>query len=142
MVNEKEQHVRVGTGVWICKDGKVLLGKRKGDLAGGEYANPGGHFEYMESLEQSIRREIREETGIEVENIRFAFLQNVKEYAPKHYVGINFIADWKSGEPTVMEPEKCERWDWYALDAFPELLFVTGKAFLEMQKTGKNFFDA
>jgi 8-oxo-dGTP diphosphatase len=33
------------------KDGRVLLGKRRGSHGRGEYAWPGGHMEYMESFE-------------------------------------------------------------------------------------------
>jgi hypothetical protein len=35
---------RVGVGIMIFKDGKVLMGKRKGKHGAGEYAWPGGHF--------------------------------------------------------------------------------------------------
>src|SRR3989338_3768070 len=46
-----EQHqTKVGIGVLIFKEGKVLLCKRKGSHGSGEYAFPGGHLEYMESF--------------------------------------------------------------------------------------------
>jgi 8-oxo-dGTP diphosphatase len=130
---------KVGIGVMIFKDGKVLLGKRKSALGFGTYAWPGGHLEYMESFEGCARRETTEETGIEIQNVRFLRLLNMKEYAPKHYVDIGLVADWKSGEPRVMEPEKCEGWDWYDLDALPQPLFV--ETYIEAYKTGRNFFD-
>ncbi len=60
---------KVGIGVMILKDGKVLLGKRKGSHGAGQYAFPGGHLEYMESFEDCARRETREECGIEIQNI-------------------------------------------------------------------------
>jgi len=72
----------------IFKDGKVLLGRRKGSHGEGEYAWPGGHLEYMESIKECARREVREETGMEIKNIRFLRIYNLKEYAPKHYLDI------------------------------------------------------
>lgn len=134
--------VKVGIGVMIMKDGKVLLGKRKGSHGAGEYAWPGGHMEYMESFEGCAKRETLEETGMEIENVRFLRLSNLKTYAPKHYVDIGLIADWKQGEPKVMEPDKMEEWGWYDIDTLPSPLFATLPSYFEALKTGKNFWDA
>lgn len=105
-----EQKPKVGIGVMILKGGKVLLHKRKRSHGDGEYAFPGGHLECMESFEECAKRETREECGIEIESIRFQFAANVRKYAPRHYVHIGLIADWKNGEPRILEPEKCESW--------------------------------
>jgi len=132
---------RVGIGIMILKDGKILLGKRKGSHGNGEYAFPGGHLEYMESFEGCARREIKEECGIEVDNIRFQLLQNVKKYAPKHYAHIGLIADWKSGEPQILELEKCDSWGWYDLNDLPSPLFESADTAIKSLKTGRNYFD-
>jgi hypothetical protein len=50
-------------------------------------------------------------------------------------------ADWKNGEPKVLEPEKTESWDWYDLDNLPKPLFKNCELSLENYKTGKNYFD-
>lgn len=133
--------IKVGVGVMVLKDGRVLLGKRCGTHGAGEYAWPGGHMEYMESFEQTAKREVREEAGIEIENVRFLRLQNLKDYAPKHYVDIGLIADWKSGEPQVMEPDRCEGWGWYEIDKLPQPLFKTILTYIEAYTTGRNFWD-
>ena len=86
--NDDDLRPKVGVGVMVLKNGKVLIGKRKGAHGAGEWAWPGGHLEYMESFEDCARREVMEETGIEIHNIRFLRLMNLKEYAPKHYVDI------------------------------------------------------
>lgn len=132
---------KVGIGLAIFKDGKILLGKRKGTHGAGEYAGPGGHLEHMESFEDCAKRETLEETGMEITNVRFLCLSNLKRYAPKHYVDIGIIADWKSGEPQVMEPEKLESWGWYDIDHLPEPLFGVEPNYIEAIKTGKNYFD-
>ncbi|MFA6436752.1 MAG: NUDIX domain-containing protein [Candidatus Paceibacterota bacterium] len=132
---------KVGVGVMIFKDGKFLLGKRKGSHGEGEYAFPGGHLEYMESFEDCARREVREECGIEIKNIRFQFLANVIAYAPKHYVHIGLLADFKSGEPKVLEPEKCESWDWYDLNNLPQPLFDICRISIESHEKGITYYD-
>ena len=139
---DTENRPKVGLGVMVMKDGRVLLGKRKSSHGAGEWAWPGGHLEYMESYESCVRREVQEETGMEVKNIRFLRLYNLKEYAPKHYVDLGFVADWAAGEPRVMEPEKCERWEWFDVDRLPSPLFATVPSFFEAYKTGRNYFDA
>jgi 8-oxo-dGTP diphosphatase len=118
-----------------------LLGKRKNSHGTGEYAWPGGHMEYMESFEQCAKRELKEETGIEIENIKFLRLLNFKDYAPKHYIDIGLTADWKSGEPQILEPEKCESWGWYDLNDLPNPLFKSLPSYFEALKTGRIFFD-
>jgi len=140
-MKDKEKRPKVGVGIMVFKDGKVLLGKRKSSHGSGEYAWPGGHMESMESFEDCAKREAREETGIEIENVRFLRLLNFKDYAPKHYVDIGLLADWKSGEPKVLEPEKCESWEWADPENLPEPLFKSLPSYFEALKTGKNFFD-
>lgn len=136
------QQVKVGVGVMVLKDGKVLMGKRKNIHGAGEYAWPGGHVEYMESFVECAKREVREETGIEITNVRFLRLMNLKHYAPKHYADIGLMADWKSGEPRVMEPDKIEGWGWYDLDDLPQPLFYPIPSYIEAYRDGRNFFDA
>jgi 8-oxo-dGTP diphosphatase len=137
-----QNNVMVGLGVVIMKDGKILMGKRKGSHAEGTNCLPGGHFEYMESIIDSAKREVMEETGLEIDNVRFLCLSNLKEYAPKHYVDIGLLADWKSGEPQIMEPDKCDGWGWYDIDNLPSgPLFSTIPDYIKALKGENNFFD-
>ncbi|MEK7586049.1 MAG: NUDIX domain-containing protein [Patescibacteria group bacterium] len=132
---------KVGMGVVILKEGKILLGKRKGSFGSEEYASPGGHLEYMESFENGIRREVREECGIEIKNIKFIHVANEVTYAPKHYVNVQFLADWESGEPITFESEKIGGWNWYSFDSLPDKIFELTRKGIESYKTGRNYFD-
>lgn len=88
-------HEIARVGVMILKEGSVLLGKRKNAHGEGEYSFPGGHLEHLESFERCARREVLEEYGLSIKNIQFQFIANITYYAPKHYVQIGLIAEWK-----------------------------------------------
>jgi len=139
----ERQLPKVGVMVLILKDGKTLLGKRKGGLIAAEmYANPGGHLELGESIFECAIRETKEEAGIEIKNIRFASISNVTKLPPYHYVVIDLIADWKSGEARVCEEDKCYDWDWYSLDALPSPLTPATADVIEAYRTGRAMFDS
>lgn len=131
----------VGIGIMILKEGNALVGKRLSSHGTGEYSFPGGHLEYMEGFEECALREIAEECGVKVKNVRFLVLTNTRVYAPKHYVHIGFVADWESGEPQVLEPDKCESWAWYPLDALPTPLFATIPDMLDAYRGGPYYRD-
>ncbi len=128
----------------VIRDGKVLLGQRiDKDGSTGTYQFPGGKLDYLEKVEECARREVMEEAGIEIGNVRFLCLNNVSKYPPKHYLNIGVVADWKSGEAEVREPDKCQNWAWYDLDAIPTPLFESIPNFIRAYKgidTGHNIF--
>ena len=48
----------------------------------------------------------------------------------QHYVTLYMISE-AEGEPRVMEPDKCERWEWFEWDELPEPLFTSFRNLLE-----------
>lgn len=136
-----DQKPKVGVGVLIFQDGKVLMGKRRGGLGNGEYGSLGGHVELLETLEDAIKREVMEESGLRIRNVKYLCTINMRKYAPKHYVDVAFTAEVESGEPKIMEPEKMESWGWYDLDNLPQPLFGVIPSYIEAYKTGKTFFE-
>jgi 8-oxo-dGTP diphosphatase len=103
----------------------------------------GGHLEFGESWEDTARREVREETGLEIKNIRFGGVTNdVFPDEGKHYITIWMISDWESGVEEVREPEKCTELRWCNFDTLPKPLLLTwdqllGSEFLEViQRAG------
>lgn len=116
---------RVGIGVFICKDGKFLMQKRQGSHGEGTWSVPGGHLEFGESFEDTARREVKEETDLNIKNIRFGAVTNdYFSQENKHYVTIWMMSEWESGEVKNMEPEKCTAQAWYTFDNLPEPLFL------------------
>ena len=57
----------VGVGAVIICDGRILLERRKNDPGKGKWSIPGGLVELGESTEQTVIREVKEETDLEVE---------------------------------------------------------------------------
>ena len=57
----------VGVGAVIVKDGRAVIIKRANDPYKGQWSIPGGRVELGESLADAVRREMREETGLDVE---------------------------------------------------------------------------
>lgn len=116
----------VGLGVIIVKNNKVLLGKRKSSHGTGSWAFAGGHLEFGETFEQCAVRETAEETGLHITNVRFAGITNDIFVADhKQYITIFVLAEYVSGEPKVLEQEKCERWEWFAWNNLPQPLFLS-----------------
>lgn len=125
------KQVRVGIGAYILRDGKFLFGKRIGSHGTGTWSAPGGWLEFGESWEECAKRETLEETGVEIENIRFGTVTNdISEEEGKHVVTIHMVADHKSGEPRVTELDKWEKWDWFSWDDLPQPLFYPYKNLL------------
>ena len=82
-----EKVPRVGVGVVIIKDGKVLLGKRKNSHGTGSWCPPGGHLEFMETIEACASRETMEETGVKIKNIKKpVFTEDFFIEEDKHYI--------------------------------------------------------
>ena len=116
---------KVGIGVVIIKEGKVLMGKRKNAHGDGTWSFPGGHLELNESWEDCSERETLEETGVKIKNIRFGIVTNdIFKKEEKHYITIIMLSDYDSGDVKIMEPEKCEKWEWFDWDELPKPLFI------------------
>lgn len=60
-----------GTQVVLERDGRVLLGRRRNDPGAGRWDLPGGFLHEGEDVLQGLRREVREETGLELEPLEF-----------------------------------------------------------------------
>ena len=91
---------RVGSVVIVEKDGAILLGKRGKEPGYGALIIPGGGVKEYEDFADTAHREILEEAGIEITNLRQFKTYQIIEPEKQHRVIIYWHADWKSGEPT------------------------------------------
>ena len=106
---------RVGVGAIVIRDGRILLVKRGSSPGKGLWAPPGGLVELGETVREAAEREILEETGITIRAkeafYTFDFIDRDKEGKIKyHYVIIDFLADYISGEPRASDDASEVRW--------------------------------
>src|SRR5579863_8792621 len=99
--------IKVGVGIIVVKDKKVLVGRRKGSHCAGLYSFPGGHLEFGESVIDCARRELKEECGADFKvyincvNAGDRIWFTTEDYLPeydKHYITLFIGGDWNSGK--------------------------------------------
>jgi len=118
---------KVGLGVIVIKDGKILFGKRKGSHGAQTWCFPGGHLEPGEELTETALREIAEEAGINVDLIDkspISATNDIFEKEDKHFLTVYLRAKHLSGEPKILEPEKLKEWKWFSWENMPDNLFL------------------
>ena len=81
---------------------------------------PGGKIQRGEACEAALRREIREETGLELTEVRFVMVQDCVEppefMRSAHFLLLNYVADCAGSLPEVRLNEEAQRWRWVTLE--------------------------
>ena len=90
----KQQYPEPTVGALIFnQEGKALL--LKSDKWRNKYVIPGGHIELGETMEDALRREVKEETGLDIYDIEFASLQEFifdeTFHEKRHFIFIDFV---------------------------------------------------
>ena len=109
MRREFPEHPLVGVGGVVVHEGRVLLIRRGREPLKGEWSIPGGMLELGEELKDGVRRELLEETGLEVEPLEhlITFERIAREAHPRdpdgeprvryHFVIIDYACRWLGG---------------------------------------------
>lgn len=101
----------------LVKRGKELLLTRKKEWIAGRYSLVAGFLDFGESLEECAMREVREETGIEINNVRYVGSQNWPFPAQ---LMAGFVADYAGGE-IVVDHHELEDARWFRINDLPTL---------------------
>jgi 8-oxo-dGTP diphosphatase len=123
-------YIGVGVGVILVdSDGLVFLAKRgpKAKNERGLWEFPGGSVEFGETLANALKREMREEYGIEIEvGALLDVADHILPAEGQHWVSPTYLGKLVSGEPAIQEPEKCSAIGWFDPHAPPgELTMIS-----------------
>lgn len=96
----------IGVGVIVWRGNKVLLIKRGKEPKKGQWSIPGGAQERGETLHEAARREVREETGLDVEiaglvDVVDGLMRDAGGTLTHHYTLIDFVARSSTGDPVA-----------------------------------------
>ncbi|MFT8491128.1 MAG: NUDIX domain-containing protein [Gluconobacter oxydans] len=114
---------RAGCGAVLLRANCLLLVYRKRDPERDYWGLPGGKVEPFEPLQQAVRREIFEETGLQIE--RMSLLCVVDQIAPdrnEHWIAPVYIAEDFTGNASIREPEALGDVKWFPLEQLPDRL--------------------
>jgi 8-oxo-dGTP diphosphatase len=121
-----------GVGAIVMREGRVLVGLRRGGPATGTWSFPGGKVEPGETPIETAERELLEETGLVGAHPREVSFETVCEVEPGVIFATRFVVvDWAGGEAAEPEPHKCGDWQWRAWDDLPQPLFAPVASLVE-----------
>jgi len=124
-INYENNNPAVGVGVLVIRNDQLLLLKRKNAHGSGTWSTPGGHLDFGESPEECAIREVKEETGVSIKELKFKAITNdIFKSQGKHYITIWLEAKHLSGEPMINAPYEVAEVGWFKLDSLPKPLFM------------------
>lgn len=134
-----------GVGALIIDNDRILLVERGHEPMKGYWSLPGGAVETGERLEEALRREVREETGLEVDVLHLMeVLERITigadDLAEYHYILIDYICLPTGG--VLQASDDASRAQWFTEDEIGVLKITEGtprviaKAFDYLRKTG------
>jgi ADP-ribose pyrophosphatase YjhB (NUDIX family) len=101
------------------RDGRVLLGRRGREPRRGYWDLPGGFLHETEDALDGLRREFREETGLEIEPVQFLRI-DIEPYAGRHVFSVTWLV---RGEGEPVAADDVDELRWFAADELPEMAF-------------------
>ncbi len=128
----------------LKRDGKVLLMRRANTgWHDGDYDLVAGHIDGNESLRIALAREAKEEIGVTIDarDAKFSHLIHGLFNDGKEYFNVFFTVESWEGEPTIMEPEKCDMLSWFELNKLPENITESTKRYFDALAKEETYSD-
>jgi 8-oxo-dGTP diphosphatase len=113
--------------VLLRQGNQILLQRRlnTGYMDGHYDMSATGHVEPHESIYAAAMRETKEEIGVDIEEQDLTLIMVSQMDVDRQYLNFTFTCHKWIGEPTIMEPEKCDDLEWFDANTLPELLTPT-----------------
>jgi len=122
--------VACGVAVVVTHRQQVLFGKRKSVAGGFEWQLPGGWIVPGESVQQAARREVNEETGLQLKELQFVGITSNVFTAHNHSVSLYFEAECADiGVLNLAEGDRCSAWEWKCWAEVAENLYLPLRLF-------------
>ncbi len=109
----------------LIEDGKILLIKRGREPFLGQWATPGGRIEEGETAEECARREMKEETGLDVEIIKLTGIYSDPKRDPRGIIAAAYLVRRVGG--AVKGGDDAAEAKWFELGKLPPLCADHGK---------------
>ena len=128
--------------LFLMHEGQVLLSRRfQTGYEDGKYSVVAGHLDGGEEIKAAMKREAREEVGIELADEDVRVVGVMHRQAEDERVDFFLVAERWAGEPRNCEPEKCDELSWFELDRLPENMVPYVRRALENYRAGR-WFDS
>ena len=110
-MDKSKLHIVAVNGM-IHRGGKFLIVKRNDEEIAfpGKWQIPGGKLEAEENCKDCLMREVMEETGLKVKNLKLLKDYEFTRPDGHHVVGIVFLCDWESGEVKLSDAHTDFKW--------------------------------
>lgn len=132
MMKPGRDYIGVGVGAMVFNDDGLVFLAQRGPHATNEcgcWEFPGGRVEFGETLRQAVQREFVEEYAMQIEVGALLCLDDhILPDEGQHWISPTFLATYITGDPTILEPEKCTAIGWFSLDKLPHPLSLITQA--------------
>jgi 8-oxo-dGTP diphosphatase len=119
----KEHHRAYLACYWVLieKDSIMLLRRVNTGFEDGNYSMIAGHLDGDETVKQALKREVKEESSVDLDVNDMEILHTMHRNAPdREYIDFFISASKWKGEIKNMEPEKCDDLNWFKLNDLPK----------------------
>ncbi|MDJ0572861.1 MAG: NUDIX domain-containing protein [Pleurocapsa sp. MO_192.B19] len=121
-----KDYIGVGVGAVLIEEKQILLLQRLKQPEAGHWSIPGGAVEFGETIEDALKRELKEELSINVEIVSLLGVTNhILPQSEAHWVSPVFLVKIVSGNPRNVEENKHKALRWFKIKQLPESITLT-----------------
>lgn len=126
-MKQGKDYIGVGCGAFIVNSqNELLLQLRNKEPEEGYWCIPGGRLEMFETFEEAVKRETKEETGVDIEVLtELGVCNHIIGNENSHWVSPSYLCKIIEGEPKIMEPNKHRDMKWFSINNLPENITIT-----------------
>ncbi|CAA2156063.1 hypothetical protein MBRA_01680 [Methylobacterium brachiatum] len=116
----------------------TILATDRTEPEAGHWGLAGGKVDLFEPVADAVKREVTEELGIGIEPVTLlCVVDHIDADTGIHWVAPVYRVDAYSGAPRLVEPDKHDGLDWFALEAPPEPLTLAAKTAIALIRQGQ-----